>query len=141
VATPAARREGVYRVYRAAGLAVRRRKKRLRSTAGPPQPACTPMQCNHWWSTDFLKDECARRKLQRQSEGRIPERALVRVDSRSAILGEALRIDFNTVRPHSRLKTPEEFVEALAGSRAARAHPHRSQADVRGIFRKNEGGS
>ena len=46
----------IYRVYRAAGLAVRRRKKKLRSVAPPPQPVVCPTQCNHWWSMDFLKD-------------------------------------------------------------------------------------
>jgi putative transposase len=41
------------------------------------------------------------------------------------VLGEAFRIDFNTVRPHSSLKylTPEEFVTSAAGSQAAPARP------------------
>ena len=46
----------IYRVYRAAGLALRHRKKKLRSAARPPQPAVVPTHCNHWWSMDFLKD-------------------------------------------------------------------------------------
>jgi putative transposase len=49
----------IYRVYRAAGLAVRRRKKKLRSVARPPQPVVSPTHCNHWWSMDFLKDGLA----------------------------------------------------------------------------------
>lgn len=50
-------------------------------------------------------------------------------------LSEALHI-FSAVRPHGSWKTPEMFVTPLAGSPAAPAHPHRSQADVRGICRK-----
>lgn len=46
----------VLRVYRAAGLAVRSRKKKLRSVARPAQPAVVPTRCNHWWAMDFLKD-------------------------------------------------------------------------------------
>ena len=49
----------IYRVYRAAGLAVRRRKKKLRRVARPPQPVVSPTRCNHWWSMDFLKDGLA----------------------------------------------------------------------------------
>ena len=46
------------------------------------------------------------------------------------VLGEAFRIDFNTVRPHSALKnrTPDEFVKALPGSPAPPACPERSRA-------------
>ena len=43
------------------------------------------------------------------------------------VLGDAFRVDFNTVRPHSSLKnmTPEEFVRsAMVGSPAAPARPH-----------------
>jgi putative transposase len=46
----------IYRVYRAADLTLRRRKKKLRSVARPPQPVVSPTHCNHWWSMDFLKD-------------------------------------------------------------------------------------
>lgn len=46
----------IYRVYRAAGLAVRRRNKKLRSVARPAQPIVTPPRCNQWWAMDFLKD-------------------------------------------------------------------------------------
>jgi len=210
----------VYRVYRAAGLAVRRRKKKLRSTARPPQPTCTPTRCNHWWSMDFLKDELASgrafrtwtledlfsrealglvfdfslpslrlvRELDRIAAGRgYP--TYLRVDNgpefiskaldawayqhgvtlvfidpgkpiqnahvesfngkvrdeflnehwflsihEAQVLGEAFRIDFNTVRPHSSLKnrTPEEFVKSLAGSPATPAHPQRSRAGLEG---------
>lgn len=49
----------IYRVYRAAGLALRHRKKKLRSAARPPQPAVVPTHCNHWWAMDFLKDALA----------------------------------------------------------------------------------
>jgi hypothetical protein len=56
-------------------------------------------------------------------------------------LREALHIDFSTVRPHGSWKTPEKFVKPLAGPPAAPAHPHRSQADVRGSVGNNEGGS
>lgn len=49
----------VYRVYRAAGLMLRARKKKLRSVARPPQPVVSPTRCNHWWSMDFLKDALA----------------------------------------------------------------------------------
>jgi putative transposase len=201
----------IYRVYRAAGLAVRRRKKKLRSQARPPQPTCTPACCNHWWSMDFLKDALASgrafrtwtledlfsrealglvfdfslpavriiRELDRIAQGRgYP--TYLRVDNgpefiskaldawayqhqvqlvfidpgkpiqnahvesfngkvrdeflnehwflsiaEAQVLGEAFRIDFNTVRPHSSLKnlTPEEFVTSLAGSPAAPVRP------------------
>lgn len=201
----------IYRVYRAAGLAVRRRKKKLRGQARPPQPTCTPTSCNHWWSMDFLKDELASgrafrtwtledlfsrealglvfdfslpalriiRELDRIAQGRgYP--TYLRVDNgpefiskaldawayqhhvqlvfidpgkpiqnahvesfngkvrdeflnehwflsiaEAQVLGEAFRIDFNTVRPHSALKnlTPEEFVTSLAGSPAAPVRP------------------
>lgn len=46
----------VLRVYRAAGLVLRSRKKKLRSVARPPQPSVSPTHCNHWWAMDFLKD-------------------------------------------------------------------------------------
>jgi putative transposase len=49
----------VYRVYRAAGLVLRARKKKLRSMARPPQPIVLPTHCNHWWAMDFLKDALA----------------------------------------------------------------------------------
>jgi putative transposase len=210
----------IYRVYRAAGLAVRRRQKKLRSTARPPQPTCTPTQCNHWWSMDFLKDELASGRafrtwtledlFSREALGLVFDFSLpalriireldrvaaprgyptyLRVDNgpefiskaldawayqhgvtlvfidpgkpiqnahvesfngkvrdeflnehwfvsihEAQVLGEAFRIDFNTVRPHSSLKnrTPEEFVKSLAGSPAAPAHPQRSRAGLEG---------
>lgn len=49
----------VLRVYRLAGLAVRSRKKKLRSVARPPQPVVVPTRCNHWWAMDFLRDALA----------------------------------------------------------------------------------
>ncbi len=47
----------IYRVYCAAGLAVRRRKKKLRAVARLPQPICRPTRCHEWWAMDFLLDE------------------------------------------------------------------------------------
>ena len=49
----------VLRVYRAAGLALRSRKKKLRSVARPVQPVVAPTGCNHWWAMDFLRDALA----------------------------------------------------------------------------------
>jgi len=49
----------VLRVYRAAGLTVRSRKKKLRSLARPPQPVVSPAHCNEWWAMDFLRDGLA----------------------------------------------------------------------------------
>lgn len=63
------RREGMrvnhkrgYRVYRAAGLAVRRRPKRLRATARGLQPVVAPTARNDWWAMDFLRDELLTRR-------------------------------------------------------------------------------
>ena len=49
----------IYRVYRAAGLTVRRRKKKLRTVARPVQPALVPTARNDWWAMDFLRDALA----------------------------------------------------------------------------------
>lgn len=49
----------VYRVYRAASLMLRARKKNLRSAARPVVPVVSPTGCNHWWSMDFVKDALA----------------------------------------------------------------------------------
>lgn len=64
------RREGMrvnhkraYRVYRAAGLAVRRRPKRLRAIARGPQPIVAPIARNDWWAMDFLRDELLTRRM------------------------------------------------------------------------------
>jgi putative transposase len=196
----------LYRVYRAAGLAVRRRKKRLRGLTRPPQPVCTPTRCNHWWTMDFLKDALAegrpfrvftledlfsREALALTVDTSLPALRVIRIleavahgrgypgylridngpefisraldawayqhgvslvfidpgkpiqnahvesfngkvrdeflnehwfaSMREAqVLGEAFRIDFNTVRPHSSLKylTPAEFVQSLGVARA-----------------------
>ena len=45
----------IYRVYTAAKLTVRHRKKKLRAGVRPPQPACVPTHRNEWWSMDFLR--------------------------------------------------------------------------------------
>lgn len=59
------RREGfavnhkrVYRLYRAAGLAVRRRKRR-RIALGRVRPAACPARPNERWSADFMHDALA----------------------------------------------------------------------------------
>ncbi len=203
------RREGmrvnlkrIYRVYRAAGLTVRRRQKKLRAVARPVQPALTPTSRNHWWAMDFLRDALAtgrgfrvftledlfsREALALEIDFSLPALRVIRVLEAVAagrgypsylrvdngpefisqaldawayqhavqlvfidpgkpiqnahvesfngkvrdeflnehwfmsiqeaqILGEAFRVDFNTVRPHSSLKylTPLEFVRSLA---------------------------
>jgi putative transposase len=199
----------IYRVYRAAGLAVRRRKKKLRTVARPVLPAVQPTARDHWWAMDFLRDALAtargfrvftledlfsREALALEIDFSLPALRVVRVLEAVAatrsypaylrvdngpefiskaldawayqhgvqlvfidpgkpvqnahvesfngkvrdeflnehwfasiqeaqILGEAFRVDFNTVRPHSSLKylTPAEFVESLAV--AAQADP------------------
>jgi integrase-like protein len=127
----------IYRVYRAAGLAVRRRQKKLRAVARPVQPALQPTACNHWWAMDFLKDALASAyqhgvQLVFIDPGKPVQNAHVEsfngkvrdeflnehwfISIREAqVLAEAFRVDFNTVRPHSSLKylTPEEFVRSL----------------------------
>ncbi len=201
----------VYRVYRAAGLTLRHRNKKLRSVARPPQPAVVPTQCNQWWSMDFLNDWLAterafrvftledlfsREALALEFDFSLPALRVIRVLETVAqvrgyptylrvdngpeviskaldawayrhgvqlifidpgkpiqnahiesfngkvrdeflnehwfasireaqVLGEAFRVDFNTVRPDSSLKylTPEAFVTSLAGSPAGPAHP------------------
>lgn len=205
------RREGlhvnlkrIYRVYRAAGLAVRRRKKKLRAVARPAQPVVQPKARNDWWAMDFLKDALAqgrafrvftledlfsREALALAIDFSLPALRVIRVLEAVAmtrgypaylrvdngpefiskaldawayahsvqlvfidpgkpvqnahvesfngkvrdeflnehwftsileaqVLGEAFRVDFNTVRPHSSLKylTPEEFVRSLEES-------------------------
>lgn len=190
----------IYRIYCAAGLAVRRRKKKLRSVARAPQPIVTPTRCNHWWAMDFLKDWLAtdrqfrvftledlfsREALGLEMDFSLPALRVIRVLEAVAtvrgypaylrvdngpefiskaldawaythgvqlvfidpgkpiqnahvesfngkvrdeflnehwfasireaqVLGEAFRVDFNTVRPHSSLKylTPDEFVRS-----------------------------
>jgi putative transposase len=49
----------VYRVYREAGLAVRRRKRKLRMVARLAQPLLRPTRPIEWWAMDFLKDTLA----------------------------------------------------------------------------------
>ena len=46
----------VRRVYRAAGLHVRRRPKRLRTVARVPALPVAPTMTNEWWAMDFLRD-------------------------------------------------------------------------------------
>ena len=217
------RREGMrvnlkrlYRVYRAAGLTVRRRKKRLRAVARGPQPLVAPTRRTEWWAMDFVLDElCTKRRfrtftledlwsreaLALELDHSLPALRVIRVLDAVAggcgyptylrvdngpefiskaldawayqhgvllvfidpgkpiqnahvesfngkvrdeflnehwfgsireaqILGEAFRVDFNTVRPHSSLKylTPEEFVRSMAaGSQAAPARPQDQQ--------------
>jgi putative transposase len=202
----------IYRVYRAAGLMVRRRKKRLRTVARAIRPLVTPTQRTQWWAMDFLRDALATGRLFRvftledlfsrealalTIDHSLPALRVIRVlDAVAAmlgypcylrvdngpefiskaldawayqhgvqlvfidpgkpiqnahvesfngkvrdeflnehwftsiheaqVLGEAFRVDFNTVRPHSSLKylTPEEFVNSVtAGSQAAPARP------------------
>lgn len=93
----------IYRVYRAADLTLRRRKKKLRSVARPPQPAVVPTHCNHWWSMDFLKDWLATER---------PFRVFTLEDlfSREAL---ALEIDFSL--PAVRVIRELEFVAARRG--------------------------
>lgn len=64
------RREGfhvnlkrIYRVYRAAGLMVRRRKKHLRTVGRAILPLVTPTQRTEWWAMDFLRDALATGRL------------------------------------------------------------------------------
>lgn len=49
----------IYRVYRETGLALRRRKKRVRMLARLPQPLVVATQPIEWWAMDFLKDSLA----------------------------------------------------------------------------------
>ena len=208
----------VLRVYRAAGLMLRARKKKLRSVARPAQPVVSPTRCNHWWAMDFLKDWLAterpfrvltledlfsREALALEFDTSLPALRVIRELDRVAtsrgyptflrvdngpefiskaldawayrhgvqlvfidpgkpiqnahvesfngkvrdeflnehwfasireaqVLGEAFRIDFNTVRPHSALKnlTPEEFVTSLAGSPAAPVRPQDQEPEL-----------
>ena len=101
----AVNRKRVYRLYRDAGLAVRRRK---RKRIGPfeRKPLPKPMAANVSWSMDFVADGLiGGRRL----------RCLTIVDDCTREF-EAWRIEYNTERPHSSLgnRTAEEFaVEKL----------------------------
>jgi len=93
----------IYRVYRAAGLTLRQRKKKLRSAARPPQPAVMPTHCNHWWSMDFLKDWLATER---------PFRVFTLEDLFSR---EALALAFDFSLPAVRVIRELEIVAAQRG--------------------------
>lgn len=93
----------IYRVYRAAGLTLTRRKKKLRSVARPPQPAVVPTQCNHWWAMDFLKDWLAMER---------PFRVFTLEDLFSR---EALALEFDFSLPAVRVIRELEIVAAQRG--------------------------
>ena len=74
----------IYRVYRAAGLIVQRRKKRLRSLVRTAPLVVAPTRCNVWWAMDFLLDELSTKR-------RVRVFTLEDLFSREAL---ALEVDF-----------------------------------------------
>ena len=118
----------INQIYRAAGLQVRRRRRKSISPAGARPPAGTRpadgarvdglmpdmladgRTCRTLNMVDDFTRECVAIEVDRS----LPR---LRVDAEAAI--EAWRVDYNTVRPHSSLagRTPEQFARMSVGAR------------------------
>lgn len=89
------------RVYRHAGLQVKRRKRKQVAVARVPRPAAT--QPNHVWAMDFISDQCATGR-------RFRVRSLIDTCTR-----ECLELEVDTSLPAARVVRVLDDVTSLRG--------------------------